>query len=91
MSTSTIGSYVLSLKEKSASAAADTQLASARVLKVFGSSTCSFGQLISKTGLPEDLLRSIIEDLRQRQLIEGEDEKLSLTPLGYKAQLIVAT
>jgi hypothetical protein len=46
--------------------------------------------LLGQTGWPEDFLRTVVTDLKNRNLIEGTDDKLSLTDLGLKAQFIVA-
>lgn len=87
---SSVGSYVLSTRDRQKSEP-DPSTAAAQVLKLFGSQPHSISELLSLTGWPESSMKTIVEDLRNRELVEGPDDKLRLTDLGYRAQLIVAT
>ena len=93
VSSSNVGSYVLSTNERAGSAQADLQTACARVLKLLGGSQAgmSFGALLSATGFSESLLRQVIAKLAEDELVKGHDERYLLTELGFKAHLIVAT
>ena len=84
-----VGSYILSTRDRRGGEP-DPKAAPAQCLKLFGPQPLSFGDLLSQTGWPEDFLRAVITDLKSRNLIEGTDDKLSLTDLGLKAQFIVA-
>lgn len=85
-----IGSYILSTQDR-IKGEPDPKTAAAQALKLFGQQPRSVGELLSLTGWPEDFLRNTVMDLRSRELVEGTDDKLSLTDLGLKAQSIVAT
>jgi hypothetical protein len=89
---SSVGSYVLSINERAGGAEIDVKTACARVLKLLGlKSETTFGALLSITGFPESLLREAISRLQHDELVEVKDDRLTLTELGYKAHLIVAT
>jgi len=93
VSSSNVGSYVLSTNERTGSAEGDLQTACARVLKLLGGSKAgmSFGALLSATGFSEVLLRQVVARLADDKLAAGNDERYTLTELGFKAHLIVAT
>jgi hypothetical protein len=89
---SSVGSYVLSINERTGGEEIDIKTACARVLKLLGSkSVSSYGALLSATGFSESLLREALTRLRRDELVTGTDDMLALTDLGYKAHLIVAT
>lgn len=85
-----VGSYVLSLREGQERRELDPKAEAARILRLFGSQPRTFVELLSASGLPEDFLKNVLDELRSQRLIEGPLERLSLTPLGHKAQYIVA-
>jgi hypothetical protein len=85
-----VGSYVLEFGDRSDKSDVDRQTASAQLLKLLARQPMSFMSLISISGFPEPLLRECLRDLRQRELVEGNDEQWRLTPLGYKAEMVVA-
>jgi predicted transcriptional regulator len=85
-----VGSYVLSIQEKNAGREIDLETASARILKLLGARPLSLGDLLSSTGFPEPVAIEAIGYLRSRELVTEQDGRLTLTPLGYKAHLIVA-
>lgn len=88
----TVGSYVLSINERSGSGSVDIKTACAHVLKLLGGQQgMSFAALLSATGFPEELLREAVRQLQQEELVTGSDERWILTELGYQAHFIVAT
>jgi hypothetical protein len=92
VSSSNVGSYVLSTSERAVSGDVDLQTACAKVLKILGAQKAmSLGALLSLTGFSVSLLRDVVAKLRKDELVAGSDDRLVLTDLGYKAHLIVAT
>jgi predicted transcriptional regulator len=88
-----VGSYVLSLQDRTDGHDVDLQTASTQVLKFLGREkrAQSMGALLAGTGLSEFQLHAAIESLAKDGLVSSENENFSLTDLGYKAHLIVAT
>jgi predicted transcriptional regulator len=88
----TIGSYVLSTRDRSDADDVDLQTASTQVLKTLGSSKgpVSVGALLSSTSLSESQLRDALQLLVKNGLVINTDDLFMLTDLGYKATLIVA-
>nr|WP_244422842.1 hypothetical protein [Bradyrhizobium sp. ORS 278] len=94
-SSANVGSYVLSTEERVRSAGAgpaDVNAVASQALKLIGrAEAISIGALQSSTGVSADLMQAAIHRLKQDQLVQGSDDRLSLTPLGQKAHSIVAT
>ena len=88
-----VGSYVLSLKDRLEERNVDPQVASAQVLKTLGrfQKPQTLGPLLSETRLTEADLLQILQALVQDNLVSVQNGEYSLTDLGYKAHLIVAT
>ena len=93
-----VGSYIRSLQERTAETdEVNSQAAIGQVLKAVGRATPSGERsvtlinLISLTGLSEKTVRMAVAYLRDRNLLEGTDDALMLTDLGYKAQFVVAS
>jgi len=84
-----VGTYILSRDRKDAEP--DPKTAPAQVLKLFGQRPIALTDLLSQTGWSEDFLRTVVTDLRRREMITGSEDKLTLTDLGLKAQYIVAS
>jgi hypothetical protein len=91
MSAASVGTYVLSLKERQGKGDIDIQDASARVLRLLGRKPCPFAELASLSGLPVAALQEVVDGLRSKELVEQAGDVIRLTPLGYKAHLIVAS
>lgn len=85
----TVGAYILSTRDRKGGEP-DPKTAPAQALKLVGAQPLSFAGLLSRTGWQEDFLRTVVADLRQRQMIAGTNDMLSLTDLGLKARFIVA-
>lgn len=86
-----IGSYILSTRQRT-KGEPDPQLAAGQVLKLIGrQQRLSIVDLVSLTGWPQDYVKMVVNDLRQREMVAGSDEALELTGSGFKAQFIVAT
>jgi len=86
-----IGSYILSTRQRNKEEP-DPQLAAGQVLKLLGQQQPrSIVDLVSVTGWPQDYVKMVVNELRQRELVAGSDEALELTPRGFQAQFIVAT
>jgi predicted transcriptional regulator len=87
-----VGSYIRSMQERPSVNQIDKQIAIGRVLRaVSPEAPVTFGGLISSTGMNEQTVRMAVDYLRKADLIKGTDEGLSVTDLGYRAQLIVAS
>lgn len=92
-----VGSYLRSLQEREETEAFDEKAACALVLKTVGRVTgpdrpaVAFDTLISLTGLPVPAVRTGVNFLIKSGLLTGDDDHLSLTELGYRAQFVVAS
>ena len=86
-----VGSYVLSEQDRAHSSEIDPKIACARILQLLGKmdGPQSVGTLLSVTGFPEKVLQDAISILSKAGLVKVDDNKLSLTDLGFKAQFIV--
>jgi hypothetical protein len=84
-----VGSYLLSFQDRYKDI--DVTTAPARVLKLLGRTPVPFSELLSRSGFPEPFLRAVVEELREKELVAGNDNGLVPTPLGYRAQLVVSS
>ncbi len=92
-----VGSYLRALQEREETDDIDEKAAYGQVLKTIGRvagqdrPTVSFNALLVLMGLPVPTVRGAVDFLIASGLLEGSDDHLSLTDLGYRAQFIVAS
>jgi hypothetical protein len=85
-----IGSYILSTQQRTKEEP-DPQLAAGQILKLIGQKQPRpLMDLVSVTSWSHDYVKTIVDQLRQQELVTGNDEALELTNSGFKAQFIVA-
>lgn len=85
-----VGAYLNSRSESAGGENVDLNTISALLLKALGRQAMSLDSLRSVMLLPDPVLREAIEELRRGGLIQGDEQRLELTPLGKRAQYVVS-